>query len=124
MPRRNRNDGVCSGCSAEMDSTLLQPYELSAFLYGGFLLGILLELNSFCRHLFPYRFFVHGFDLLLTVLSAIIIALTFYWANGGEFRLFGALFLLFGILLVHGSLGQLLPRPKPIKLYRKKGPMV
>jgi len=124
MRLRSRSGEACSGCSADMDSTLLQPYELSAFLYGGFLIGILLEGNLLLRHLFPLRFFVHGFDLLFSALSAAIIALTFYFANGGEFRFFGLLFLLFGILLVHGSLGRLLPRPRPIKLYRKREPMV
>ena len=124
MPPRSRSGGACSGCSDKMDSTLLQPYELTVFLYGGLLLGILTELNSLLRRLFPNRFFVHGLDLLLVALASVIIALTFYRANGGEFRLFGVLFLLFGVLLVHGSLGQLLPRPDPVKLYRRKEPMV
>ena len=124
MGRRSRSGAGCSGYSAEMDSTLLQPYELSAFLYGGFLLGLLWEESRLLRQLFPHRYFVHGIDLLFTCLGAAVIAITFYWANGGEFRLFGGLFLAFGALLVHGSLGQLLPRPKPVKLYRKQEPMV
>lgn len=103
-----------------MDSTLLQKYEFSAFLYGGLVLGLLFELFSRLNAWMPNRFFTHALDVLAVLLSGIDIAATFYIANGGEFRLFGALAMAAGATLVHGSVGKLLPRPAHAFCIRKR----
>lgn len=103
-----------------MDSTLLQPYEFSAFLYGGLVLGLLIEGFSRLRALLPNRYFGHAADFLLLLFSGFVVFATFYLVNGGQFRLFGALSITAGVLLVHGSVGKLLPKPKRAFCIRKK----
>lgn len=95
-----------------MDTTLLQGYELMAFLYGGIVLGAAYELSAFLRRCLANRWFQHACDFLFVVAFGIVLAASFYIANGGEFRSFGVLGMLAGFFAVRITLGHALRRLK------------
>ncbi len=96
-----------------MDTTLLQGYELMTFLYGGIVLGAAYELLDFLRRWLANRWFQHACDFLFVIAFGFTIAASFYIANGGEFRAFGALGMLAGFFAVRVTLGWALRRVKP-----------
>lgn len=95
-----------------IDTTLSQPAEFFACLYGGVLLGFCYDLFYLVRHILHRRAADVLCDLLFVVCAGALGAYTLLLTTGGALRWFALLGLVSGGCLERCSFGHLLRRIK------------
>lgn len=90
-----------------MNNSLLQIYEVLGGIYGGMTAGLIVNALSLLRYIFKSKAVNIALDILLSLITGGIFALTLYHLSSGDFTLYMLAVFFIGFFMTRHFVGRL-----------------